>query len=331
MPLVDAVTTDTHRVAVIIVNYNGGDVILQCLTALQHQKFRDFQTVVVDNHSTDTSLSAIQRDFPWVRLLALETNRGFAGGVNHALRECPHGSLVALLNPDAFPAPDWLANLVAAADQHPQYAAFGSRMFSDEAMQALDGVGDVYHISGLPWRQGHGQPNSTRYDRSTDIFAPCAAAALYRADALNAVGCFDEDLFLYAEDVDVGFRLQLAGYRSLYVADARVWHVGSVFVGKHSDFQIYHGHRNLVWVFVKNMPGLLFWLALPLHVALNIVSILWFTLKGQGRVILRAKWDALRGLTHFWGKRKTIQSLRKASTTSIAKALRWSMLRRRYR
>lgn len=331
MPPVDAVTNSPCRVTVIIVNYNGGDVILQCLSALERQQFRDFRTVVVDNNSTDASLAAIRHSFPRAQLLPLDTNRGFAGGVNHALRDCPAGSLVALLNPDAFPTADWLASLVAAADQHPQYAAFGSRMFSDEAMQALDGVGDVYHISGLPWRQGHGQPDAVRYDHSAEIFAPCAAAALYRVDALNAVGCFDEDLFLYAEDVDVGFRLQLAGYRSLYVPNARVWHVGSAFVGKHSDFQIYHGHRNLVWVFVKNMPSLLFWLALPLHVALNIASIMWFTLKGQGRVILRAKWDALRGLAHFWSKRKGIQAQRIASLGTIAASMRWNLFRRRYR
>lgn len=331
MPPVDAVTTDPCRVTVIIVNYNGGDVILQCLAALERQEFRGHRTVVVDNHSADASVAAIQQQFPWVRLMVLETNRGFAGGVNHALQDCAPGTLVALLNPDAFPAPDWLANLVAAADRHPGYAAFGSRMFSDEAMQSLDGVGDVYHISGLPWRQGHGLPNDPRYDHSAPIFAPCAAAALYRTDALNAVGRFDEDLFLYAEDVDVGFRLQLAGYRSLYVPGARVWHVGSAFVGKHSDFQIYHGHRNLVWVFVKNMPTLLFWLALPLHIALNFASIAWFSLKGQGRVILRAKWDALRGLAHFWNKRKDIQAQRTASLRAIAASMRWSLFKRRYR
>ena len=318
-------------VTIIIVNYNGGEVILRCLAALRQQSFQSFQTVVVDNHSTDDSVYAIQRLHSWVRLLALPTNKGFAGGVNHALTQSTTTELIALLNPDAFPSTDWLSQLVRAANHHPEYAAFGSRMFSDEAMRTLDGVGDVYHASGLPWRQGHGQPNTKQYDQSLEIFAPCAAAALYRTTALRKIGCFDEDFFLYVEDVDVGFRMRLAGYKSLYVADAKVWHIGSAIVGKHSDSQIYHGHRNLVWVFVKNMPSTLFWLLLPLHLVLNLATLFWFSLKGQGRIIVRSKWDAISGLPRAWKKRKVIQSSRTASTKSIALALRWTLLSWRYR
>lgn len=329
MPPVDAAANVPGLVTVVIVNFNGGDVILRCLAALQRQQFRMFETIVVDNHSTDGSVAQIESQFPSVRVLRLETNLGFAGGVNHALRGHVHSPLLVLLNPDAFPEVEWLGNLVAAAEQCPEYAAFGSRMFSDPSMQHLDGVGDVYHISGIPWRQGHGQADSIRYNQRSEIFAPCAAAALYRTEPLRSIGCFDEDLFLYIEDVDVGFRLRLAGHRCLYVPEARVWHVGSAFVGKHSDFQIYHGHRNLVWVFLKNMPTALLMLLLPVHLALTVVSLLVFSAKGQARTIFRAKWDALRGIPHYWGKRKQTQGHRKASVMVIAQALRWNPFGRR--
>lgn len=329
MPSVDAVTTGRGLVTVVIVNYNGGEVVLRCLAALQRQQFREFQTIVVDNHSTDSSVEAIECQFPSVHIQRLDTNLGFAGGVNYALKRHVKSPLVALLNPDAFPATDWLANLVLVAAQFPEFAAFGSRMFSDESMQHLDGVGDIYHVSGLPWRQGHGRADSNRYDHRSEIFAPCAAAALYRTEPLRLIGCFDEDLFLYTEDVDVGFRLRLAGYRCLYVPEARVWHVGSVFVGKHSDFQIYHGHRNLVWVFLKNMPAALLMLLIPVHLALTVVSLLVFSARGQARTIFRAKWDAMLGIPYFWGKRKFVQRHRKASVLAIAKSLRWNPFGRR--
>lgn len=94
--------------------------------------------------------------------------------------------------------------------------------------------------------------------------------------------------------------------------------MGSVTTGgKHSDFSVYHGHRNLVWTFVKDMPGILFWLLLPLHVAMNLASILWFALKGRGGVILRAKRDALLGLPKMWRKRRAIQSTRIAKAREI--------------
>lgn len=311
-------------VTVVIVNFNGGEMICQCLAALETQRFKNFMTVVVDNNSSDDSLSCIRTRFPGVAVLALPTNLGFAGGVNHALQVCDLGTWVALLNPDAFPTEDWLANLISSAANHPEYATFGSRMFSDEQQQQLDGVGDAYHVSGLPWRSGHGCPNSPLHDREAEIFAPCAAAAMYRVSALKSVGLFDEDFFLYVEDIDIGFRLRLAGYRALYVPTATIRHVGSAFVGKHSDFQIYHGHRNLVWVYIKNMPGILFWIFLPLHLALNTASLLWFGLRGHGTIMYRAKRDACLGIPRFWKKRQEIQSGRKVGVVSILRQLSWN-------
>lgn len=311
-------------VTVVIVNYNGGAMICQCLDALKKQSFRNFATVVVDNNSSDDSAASIRADFPDVVILSLKNNVGFAGGVNHAVKERALGVWVALLNPDAFPTEDWLENLVASAQRNPEYSAFGSRMFSDPDHQYLDGVGDVYHVSGLPWRDGHGCPNAPHHNREKEIFAPCAAAALYSVSAIREIGLFDEDFFLYVEDIDLGFRLRLAGYRALYVPKACVLHVGSAFVGKHSDFQIYHGHRNLVWVYIKNMPGILFWFFLPLHLALNVATLLWFGLRGKGALILRAKRDAIKGIPHYWRKRQKIQASRKVGIWRILRQLSWN-------
>jgi GT2 family glycosyltransferase len=145
------------------------------------------------------------------------------------------------------------------------------------------------------------------------------------------VGGFDEDFFCYFEDVDLGFRLRLAGHRCLLVPGAVAYHVGyATTERRHSDFAVYHGHRNLVWTYVKNMPGVLFWLLLPLHIALNLVTIIWFSLKGQGGVILKAKWDALCGISifHIWKKRHNIQRSRIASIGEIWKVLDKSFLPR---
>ncbi len=319
-----AVHPQPPLVTVVIVNYNGGEMICKCLAALERQTLQDFVAVVVDNNSADDSVAGIRRSHPKVVILELDNNPGFSGGVNHALQTCALGTWVALLNPDAFPAKDWLENLVASAGKHPEYAAFGSRMFSDQDQLQLDGVGDVYHVSGLPWRRAHGCPNSHKYDEEKEIFAPCAAAALYRTSALSDIGPLDEDFFLYVEDIDLGFRLRLAGHRALYVPTAHIRHLGSAFVGKHSDFQIYHGHRNLVWVFVKNMPGILFWIFLPLHILLNAATLVWLVARGQGRVTLRAKRDAIMGVPHFWEKRAAIQAGRKVSVWNILRQLSWN-------
>lgn len=307
-------------VTVIVVNWNAGDLLSRCLHDLLRQTIQPACILVMDNGSRDGSTEQAAQ-LPGVTIRLLGRNFGFAGGNNRAFSEL-NTEYVALLNPDAFPEHDWLEKLLAVAEAHPEVAAFGSRQMVHGLENIVDGMGDVYHHSGLVWRAGHGEILSDSDVAPREIFSPCAGAALYRLTALTEVGGFDEDFFCYVEDVDLGFRMRLAGYRAMYVPDAVVHHVGSATTGgQHSCFSVYHGHRNLVWAFVKNMPGVLFWLLLPLHVALNFVSILWFALRGQGSVIVRAKRDALLGLPKMWRKRQLIQKARVASVRDIWRVL----------
>lgn len=308
------------NVAVIIVNWNGAPFLEHCLSALMAQTVAPSEIIVVDNASSDDSVEIIRR-FPVVRLIASGQNNGFARGNNIALRAMSvQSEWVVLLNPDAFVEPDWLEALLQAAAAYPTFVAFGSCLLDAANPQYQDGAGDVYHLSGLVWRAGHGA--GVQADQVREIFSPCAAAAMYKRGVLFELGGFDEDFFCYVEDVDLGFRLRLAGHRCLYVPQSVAHHVGSGTTGgQHSDFSIYHGHRNLVWTFVKNMPGSLFWLLLPLHLLLNLVSVLWFALRGRGSVILRAKFDAIKGLPRVWHQRQQTQRQRRASVADIWRAL----------
>lgn len=311
---------DKMFVTIIIVNWNSGALLKECLRHLDMQTFRPAKIIVVDNASTDNSESAAL-DFSNVVLHRMTKNTGFAAGNNFAFT-IADTEFVALLNPDAFPQPDWLERLVAAANKFPDVAAFGSRQLCSKNSAILDGLGDAYHISGLVWRARHGQRQRVKDLVQKEIFSPCAAAALYRRQAVIELGGFDEDYFCYVEDVDLGFRLRLAGYKSMYVPDAVVYHVGSATTGgRHSDFSIYHGHRNLVWTFVKNMPGMLFWLLLPFHLLINVVALSVFSFRGKGSVIYRAKRDAVRGVPQAWGKRKLVQARRIATIGEIWRLL----------
>jgi GT2 family glycosyltransferase len=278
------------------------------------------RVIVVDNASSDDSAACVSA-FSFATCLHMTSNLGFAAANNVALSQCKT-EFVALLNPDAFPEPKWLESLLHAASLYPDVAAFGSKQLCQDNAKMLDGMGDAYHMSGLVWRAGYGQLESSLSQTVRQIFSPCAAAALYRRQALVEVGGFDEDYFCYVEDVDLGFRLRLAGYKAMYIPSAVVHHVGSATTGgKHSDFSVYHGHRNLVWTFVKNMPMVLFWLLLPLHILMNIVIIIFFIRKGQGSVILKAKRDAVKGLFLVWKKRQDIQRRRIATTQDVWRIL----------
>jgi GT2 family glycosyltransferase len=305
----------------VVVNWNAGEWLRRCLESLAAQERRPDRVIVVDNASTDGSTDAAVRLFPRVEVLRLPTNAGFAAANNRALEACRDCDLMALLNPDAFAAPAWLARLEAAAVRNPGHAAFASRMLMADDPRILDGAGDAYHVSGLTWRAGHGTeaPSS---DAPREVFSPCAAAALYRRDALDDAGGFDERYFCYVEDVDLGFRLRLRGHRCLYVPEAVVHHVGSGTTGRGSDFTTYHGHRNLVWTFFKDMPGPLLALHLLPHLVLNLATIAWFASHGRARLILRTKWDALRGLPAVLADRRRVQRGRRVSSRQIRAAMR---------
>jgi GT2 family glycosyltransferase len=310
------------KVTVAIVNWNGERFLDRCLSAVLAQTVMPHEIIVVDNASSDASLDIV-RGFPSVRVLPQGMNLGFAGANNLAIQvSAAESEWIALLNPDAFPEPHWLEALLSTAYAYRDFDMFGSKLVNAADPAIVDGAGDTYHISGLVWRVRHGMPVLSHQERVCEVFSPCAAAALYRRSTLLEVGGFDEDFFCYVEDVDLGFRLRLTGRKAMYVPDALTHHVGSATTGgQHSDFSVYHGHRNVVWTFVKDMPGMLFWLLLPLHVTMNLVSILWFALKGRGGVILRAKRDALLGLPKMWRKRQLVQSTRIATVREIWRLL----------
>lgn len=321
---------DSSIVTIISINWNAGQLIEKCILSLISQTTLYYKIIIFDNASTDSSIKETSIKFPFINIIKSNSNQGFAIGNNLSLKQC-NTEYVALLNPDAFPEPDWLEHLLEAARQYPDVAAFGSCQINDTYPDKLDGIGDEYHLSGLVWRKGYNCSAIKTPKIPTEIFSPCAAAALYRRSALKEIGLFDEDYFCYVEDVDLGFRLRLAGYKAMYVPDAIVRHVGSATTGgQQSDFSVYHGHRNLVWTYIKNMPPLLFWSLLPLHLLLNIVTIIWFSFKGQGKIIFKAKWDAIKGIPKMWKKRQIIQKNRKATTMEIWQALNKSILPHRH-
>ncbi len=311
-------TLTENKVGVVIVNWNSFDVLARCLTALKRQTFKPACVIVIDNKS-ENAPNQLHCDLPDnTQYIKLNENTGFARGNNlgvSLLCECDY---IALINPDAFPQPDWLYQLVDAASRNPEYSFFASITIMDDDPEYFDGAGDIYHISGIGWRRGYGRKISPDDVSESEVFAPCAAAAMYSRAAWEEVKGFDEDYFCYFEDVDLAFRLRLQGYKCLLVPRAIAYHVGSVTSGGHrSDFSVYHGHRNLVWTYVKNMPGYAFWLFLPLHISMNLISIFRFIPSGQWRIVLKAKIDALRSIRKVWKKRRSIQNQRRVGVAEI--------------
>lgn len=294
-------------VTVIIANWNGEKILGRCLTALDKQTFKDFETILVDNASADQSLALVERTWPGVKLIKLDSNFGFALANNIGARSAK-GEWIAFLNNDAFPQPEWLEALVRAAQSHPAYSSFASQIVKADNPMVVESAGDIYHISGYAWhryKEGH---IDLVPQEEVEVFSACAAASMVNKTDFIEVGGFDGIYFSHFEDVDLGFRLRLRGKRCLYVPDAIVLHLGSASFGVENDFTIYQVQRNLLWTYFKNMPKPLIWKNLPACLFANIVFLFHYSLRGKWKPIIRAQMDAVRGLNQVLRQRRQIQA-----------------------
>jgi GT2 family glycosyltransferase len=288
--------------------------------------------LVLDNASADGSAAAAAdlvtadpRLAERTTVMRLEQNIGFAAANNRGIA-LADTEYVALLNPDAFPRPGWLAALLDAAGRHSDCAAFGSRQMQADQPDVIDGLGDCYSITGLAWRRGHGRRLTAADLVPCEIFSPCAAAALYRRAAVLDVGGFDEDYFCYFEDVDLGLRLRLRGERARYVPEAVVEHVGGGSSGGgRSATATYLGHRNLVWTAVKNLPFPLILASLLAQIPQAMISAVVCWRRGHLRDFLRSKVDAVRGCGACLKKRSTVQRMRRVTSIALWKSFQPSV------
>jgi GT2 family glycosyltransferase len=310
------------NVTVVIVNFNSGDNLWRCLNCLSQQTENPRAVIIVDNGSDDDSISKARDRFPNFKFIEVGSNLGFAAA-NNFVFSLICTDYVALLNPDAFPEPTWLANLVLAASKLSTFDSFASCQIMDMDRGLLDGAGDSYHISGLYRRRYYGCSREVleRLPDYEEVFSACAGAAMYRASALRAVGGFDEMFFCYGEDVDLGFRMRLLGGRCVFVKNAIVLHIGSAVTGKGSDFSVYYGHRNAEWVWLKNMPFSILVLSFPFRVLMFALTLVHFYSKGQHKVFLKAKRDALAMLPTVLSRRSSIQRSRSIDVLKLLKII----------
>lgn len=245
-------------ISVIIPNWNGAAHLPTCLEALRRQTYARREVIVVDNGSTDESLRILAR-YPEVRVVALGSNRGFAGAVNAGIHAAL-GEIIVLLNNDTEASPTWLEALAAAFERHPDAGLLASKILLFDHRDVFHSAGDYYRVDGIPGNRGVWERDTGQYDREEEVFSACGAAAAYRRELFRDIGLFDEDFFYSCEDVDLAWRAQIAGWNCWYVPTAVVYHKLSA-TGGGPTASFYDG-RNFLYLLAKDYPaGLLrrFW------------------------------------------------------------------------
>jgi GT2 family glycosyltransferase len=307
---------------IIVVTHNSARWLERMATAVAAQTDARWRLVIVDNATRPEERPRQSQLRPGASIIQCERNLGFAEANNLAAADADTPFLV-FLNPDAFPEPGWLAALIHTAERFPGAGAVGSTQLRADAPGIYDGAGDVMHASGLAYRSSYGQTRSSP-PALGESFSACAAAMLVRREAFEGVGGFDARYFCYFEDVDLGFRLRLAGWRVLQSPDAIAAHVGGGVAGARSAFGDFHGARNRLWTFVKCMPAPLLWPLLPVHLIASALVVSIAALTGRGFAAWRGFIAGLAGLGPIWASRARLQRERRASWLDIAAALTWS-------
>jgi GT2 family glycosyltransferase len=264
-------------VSVIIPNWNGAHHLPVCLDSLQRQSYPRSEVIVVDNGSTDGSLALVTRHYPHVRVIPLSENRGFAPACNIGMRAA-RGEILALLNNDTEVEAGWLEAVVATFERHPQAGAVASKMLLFDRRDFFHTAGDFYRLDGTPGNRGAWQQDVGQFDQEVPVFSACGGSAAYRRAMLDEIGLLDEAFFFSCEDVDLGWRAQLAGWQCIYTPQAVVYHkVSATGAGVTNSF--YDG-RNFIYLIVKDYP--------------------WSLMRRHWRAILRAQWQITREALQAW-------------------------------
>lgn len=279
------------EVTVVIPNYKGEAYLRPCVESLLAGTGLEMDVIIVDNGSRDGCVEEVRRLYPQVECVCLDQNYGFCKAVNIGIQkaETPY---VFLLNNDTLVCKGAVEALLASLKKDRRIFSVEAKMIQYQDRTKIDSAGTFYNAFGWAYARGKDRP-ADQYRKRGPVFSACAGAAMYRREVFEEIGLFDEEHFAYLEDVDVGYRARIAGYRNVYEPMARIIHVGSAASGsRHNEFKVRLSARNNLYLIYKNMPVLQILLNLPFLLAGFLVKYLFFLKKGLGAIYLKGLMEA---------------------------------------
>lgn len=296
--------------SVVIPHWNGIKFLPTCLDSLRAQTYPNIEVIIVDNASTDGSQAFIKEHYPWVRLIELPENRGFTGGCNAGM-QAAKGEIISLLNNDTEVEPTWAAAVMDAFERHPEVGSVASKMLLFDRRDHIHTTGDYFTVNGRAGNRGIWEKDTGQYETEEYVFSACGGSSAYRRVMLDTIGLLDDDFFFLMEDVDLGWRAQLAGWRCLYTPKAVVYHHLSATGG--GVTASYYAGRNTLMLLAKDVPAGI-WRRHGLKIARAQWRDFWQALRAWRGEAARAR---LRGMAAgiwcmltIWGKRRRVQATR---------------------
>jgi GT2 family glycosyltransferase len=305
---------DCSSVSVVVVNFNGGVLLRQCLVSLLDTDYPDFEVVVIDNASTDGSLEEAERRFgvdSRVRFVRNSENLGHAEGCNVGARMTAGRYIVFLDSDTEFRAANWLLELVHVMDGDKGVGLAQAKLVLAEDEECLDYVCVGVDALGT-WAATYGLREEGLRE-NFEILAASSGCCIVRREVFDEAGGFDSDYFIYDDDTDVSLRVRLLGYRVLLVPSAVVVHRGGVLRGLNSG-TLYHSSKNRVRTALKNYELRNVWWRFSVLSFFTFVVTAGFVVMGkidEAEATLRGLLSSLRDFRGIWRKRLRFQSKRR--------------------
>lgn len=273
------------EVTVIIPNFNGENFLRSCLDSLRNQSYKEFEILVVDDGSIDTSIEIIKLEYQEVKYIISDSNKGFCASVNTGILNSKTPYII-LLNNDTIADENFVKELLIAAKFNHDMFSCQSKMIQAHNKKLIDDAGNLY--SALGWAYARGKDtNIKNFNQPSKIFASCGGAAIYKRNVFDKIGLFDEKHFAYLEDIDIGYRAKIFGYSNYYAPKSIIYHVGSGTSGsRYNEFKIKYSSRNNIYLIYKNMPlGQIVINFIPLFIGFSIKTV-FFCKKGFGKIYI---------------------------------------------
>lgn len=321
-------------ITVVVLNWNGMKVIERCLDSLKAQTYAPLEIIVVDNASADGSGDWVSKRFPDLKLILNKKNLGFGDGNNIGIR-ASQGKYIMMLNNDTRLDPNCIEEMKTAIEKDEKYGACASKILLEHGNNLIDAAGMVVFPDGLSIGRGRLEEGD-RYDEEVEVFFASGCACLYRREMLEDIGLFDADFFAYADDTDMGWRAQLAGWKCIYSPKAIVYHFHSASSGVYSPLKAFLVERNRIWVAIKNFPFFLL-LAGPFYTFWRYILQAYGAFAGKGaagrfsrdfskrelvKILMRVYLSLWKTLPLMLNKRRIIQEKKRISNRQVYRLIR---------
>jgi hypothetical protein len=304
-------------VSIIILNYNAGQLLIDCVDSILKTDYPNLEVILVDNASKDQSHLKCKEKFPKIILIENTENLGYCEGNNVGIRAAK-GEFVVILNPDTLAEPDWLTKLVAAYGKHGD-GLYQPKFLTTTDHKILMSTGNMIQLFAFGYSRGKGTPDDKQFDRVEPIGYASGTCLFTSARILKEIGMFDPFLFAYHDDLDLGWRAAMQGLKSYYVPDSIIYHPPEGFSFKWSPFKFYLLERNRHYCLLTHYSRSTFYKMLPALILVEIAVFFFYWKKGMLKMKVKASLDIIKTRKILSSRYREIQSQRKVPDREVIK------------